>query len=336
MLMAGSLAEFKRVIREDSPVSESETERLWLLVANDAAVLEHLDSYDSKNESETDIWLVLLVGLIRTAMDRGTDKLSSQVYFGVEGAAAYTRSTEDNSFIEMNPSAGYIGRSDKSFYRGNEVLATFELKHLRGENDKQWYSEGAILPQSICWLCGTRSTKAAVVLTNEGYKLLYRVFLRNQESMPVFRYKLFPQDDPVSGLSLFDSFKGENRLEALARFLAILFEILVATALPIKTKEPRVIVLAELALKKPRFSTPPPSKSKREPSSEEKHKETLSKCLRQEENADSSNFNHVICQHRETELTEEERGYDFLVELSDGLLVQMRGFQPTAEEVGDQ
>jgi hypothetical protein len=238
----------------------------------------------------------------------------------------------------MNPSAGYIGRSDKSFYRGNEVLATFELKHLRGENDKQWYSEGAILPRAVSGLCGARSTRAAVVLTNEGYKLLYRVFLRNQESMPVFRYKLFPEDDPVSGLSLFDSFKGKNRIDALARFLAILFEIVVSTALPIETEEPQVIDLSELALKKPRFSTPPPSKSKREPSSEEKHKETLIECLNKGENKDSSNFDHdnVICQYRETKLTEGERGYDFLVELCDGELVQMRGFQPTAEEVDDQ
>ena len=105
---------------------------------------------------------------------------------------------------------------------------------------------------------------------------------------------------------------------------------------PIETEKPQVIGLAELALKKPRFSTSPPSKSKREPSSEEKHKETLMECLNKGENEDSSNFDHVICQHRETELSEEERGYDFLVELSDGVLVQMRGFQPTAEEVGDQ
>ena len=59
-------------------------------------------------------------------------------------------------------------------------------------------------------------------------------------------------------------------------------------------------------------------------------------CLTKGENKDSSNFDHIICQYREAVLSEEKRGYDFLVELSDGLLVQMRGFQPTAEEVGDQ
>jgi hypothetical protein len=122
----------------------------------------------------------------------------------------------------------------------------------------------------------------------------------------------------------------------LTRFLAIYFEILVATALPIETNKRKAFHIIQDALEDETFDSPPPSTSNREPSSEEKHKQTLIDCLRQEENTDCSNLDNVICQNRKSELTEEERGYDFLVELCDGELVQMRGFQPTADEVEDQ
>jgi hypothetical protein len=90
-----------------------------------------------------------------------------------------------------------------------------------------WYQLGSVLAQIICWLGGTREMQVGLVLTNRGFKLLFRRLVGMVDGIPVFEY-FHCCFDGESDYHL-NMMLGENGRVNRERLMRIVYEIVKVT-----------------------------------------------------------------------------------------------------------
>ena len=224
LLRTESFDHFVSFIRANSQFKDDEYQRLWNKVSTDSRTVIHLNTFEPTNEGDLNNWIV---GLCHRVMNHlpADSKISSQNRFGISGALAYT---DPESFGENDQRAAYLGKCDLVVFKKSKVFAVMQLKMV--SDNQIWYRHGAILPQIICWIGGTFSARVGIVLSNIGYRIIYRI-LRPQpdeRGNAVFDfYILIDGVDPNS--QKFTICVGDVGVTGRQSLLRIIFEILVST-----------------------------------------------------------------------------------------------------------
>ena len=162
-----------------------------MTASSDRAVLHTLSRFEDgfRDENDVTVWLLDLqesIGAeIKKELGDGHIFRAVKEPFGIAGAIPYIDST-GSPLGRVNRKAAYIGKSDVFFKRG-EVFwyAGFELKFFGGElseeNERGW-RQGSSFAQAFCWLNGSRTTRYSIILSDQGFKVLYRQKVRTLRS----------------------------------------------------------------------------------------------------------------------------------------------------------
>ena len=191
---------------------------------------EMREYYTSKNEDCLMFWFTRMLEKINIMTNH--DQLSvSNGLFGLQGALACPK---PGSKTTINPEAGYLSRADMVFFRGTDPFAVVEFKMDRAPSaNKPWYEYDAVLAQIFCGLSGSKNCRFGLVLTQTGYKLIYRVeSRRSRHNDPIYDYFMYPPGEQDSPLAMC---QGTTGLQVFEDLLMIMRELTLTS-----TKNPAV------------------------------------------------------------------------------------------------
>jgi hypothetical protein len=228
MLKQGSLAHFIATMRRGTTSDPEELDRLWERVRADPLVHDIFNSADLQEiKTEHDISLLLgpIIALISERIGIRNYRLCGERCFGQRGLVAFEKST----LPQLEPNAAYLGRSDITLEVHRAVIAAFELK-IFSESDaaKPWYVRGSTLPQIMCWMGGSPTCKAGFVVTNLGFKVIYRE-MRNEsdaDGNPIFDYYYLPSSIVGREFEALTITVGDSSKAGITELVRALFEIL--------------------------------------------------------------------------------------------------------------
>ena len=140
--------------------------------------------------------------------------------FGLRGGLAYE---SQNRLSEVHEEAAYLSRADLVFRRGSVVFAVVEFKIDR-QPGRPWYMVDAVLAQIFCGLSGAESCRFGLVLTQTGFKFLYRIRVNDDTNgaRPLYKYYVYP---PGSEESLLQSLTVDKDAIACEELMRIIYEL---------------------------------------------------------------------------------------------------------------
>jgi len=164
--------------REDPNVDDPHWER----VRQNIISIGYLDAFATAGDLEKNLseWFHSLAAAVAVRYPRFTKEKK----LAIRGALAYT----DPESGEADPRAAYYGYADYVFKSGSTLFAGVELKITRRVRNPLWYQIGSLLAQIVCWLGGTREMQVGLILTDKGFKLLYRQEVDVFNGIPVYEY----------------------------------------------------------------------------------------------------------------------------------------------------
>ena len=116
--------------------------------------------------------------------------------FGLKGALARPHPTATS---KIDDQAGYLSRADLVLRRGTDPFAVVEFKMDRHPTaNKPWYELDAVLAQIFCGLSGSETCRFGLVLTQTGYKLLYRIKISREGDRDIYNYYIYPSETPLA------------------------------------------------------------------------------------------------------------------------------------------
>jgi len=227
-----------------------------------------------RSEPQLNNWFVSLVTHVSVACTGQGRYINTQTLFGLRGALAYT----DPNHGTSHSRAGYLGKADVVFPCGAEIFGAAELK-MAGEGRIIWYKARAILAQIICSMSGTIDCRVGLILTDGGWKLLYRIprDLPTEMGDIVFDYYLFPPDEDT-GMSFYQPCNNAG-LKTLVR---IVYELMKVVTMP-QVDKPEAVKTAKAGAKvdkktkkqlRPQISDPKPKRSKSGAGSQDNNENT--------------------------------------------------------------
>jgi hypothetical protein len=184
MLREGSLRDAWAVCREARglPADPTEAENQeWRRVLARLVQTGELRRFANEKHHESNIksWLEGLVISIANFSGKRDRCTATEYYSGVKGSIADSHS---NGCPRRN--SGYYSKSDYVFKRGRSVVGLCELKYDRSKNGRTiWYRLNCVLAQVMGGLGGSSSCRVAVILTQKGYKLVYRRLVGHNAAM---------------------------------------------------------------------------------------------------------------------------------------------------------
>ena len=334
MIRNESLQHFINCIRRDSPILAEEHTRLWQIVLSDENIISHLHFFEFTIEAEIRDWNLLLCDKILTHFRlRRNVRFPPEVLLGVQGALAYTDPDEDGQASgALIWRAGYLGYCDLAIRKSGRTYAVFEYKKVSDIINQTWYRHGSILPQIICWIGGAASGRVGIVLTNIGYRVIYRVLRpeHNPEGHPIFDYYILFDGNHAESRR-FTECRGADGHVGRMQYLRILFEILVSCNFedPLPVKAPIVKKATRVSKKKRYRAESPPT--------EEEYRESVEAFLREPLNEDGMDENiDTTNQYDESSSCESEAdsidfdntiSYKFAVSLKDGSFAEYVGYE---------
>ena len=235
----GSLSDIITTCRNDREWQNTvEAEQWWTAASIDPHVRNFLSRFGRHFSDEHDVtsWLLTMQDRIETEISKelgaGVIFRNQQAPFGIAGAIPYTESPPAGIPLgRVNRKAAYVGKSDVFFKRG-EIFwyAGFELKYFGGDlsiDDNLGWTQDSSFAQALCWLNGSRTTRFALILSDHGFKILYRKEIGTVHSedfgeIPLFNFYCFPNGH------MFCPMSDEHPDGELGRdtFLRIFYEIL--------------------------------------------------------------------------------------------------------------
>ena len=221
ILHPGSLAQIIEELsrlRGDTPES---AETGWKKIKKDLRISETFNKLANiKVESTLSGLFNAILGIIDHISDHHQVSTTTEDEFGLRGGLAYD---SKNSLSEVHEEAAYFSRADSVFRRGSAVFAVVEFKIDR-QHTRPWYMVDAVLAQIFCGLSGAESCRFGLVLTQTGFKLLYRIRVNDDTNgaRPLFKYYVYPpgsEETPLQGL------RGEENAIACEELMRIIYEL---------------------------------------------------------------------------------------------------------------
>lgn len=213
ILHPGSL---KQIIEELSKLrgdSVESAETGWNEIKEDLGIPSMFDELaDLNDESCLSSWFSVAIGVINHISSHRQFSMTTDT-FCLRGGLAF-ESREGSS--KVHEDAGYFSRADKVFRRGSVVFAVVEFKMDR-QPIRPWYMVDSVLAQIFCGLSGAESCRFGLVLTQTGYKFLYRIRLNDNtnEARPLYKYYVYPpgsEDTPLQSLRVDEDAKACDEL----------------------------------------------------------------------------------------------------------------------------
>ena len=182
-------------------------------VDNDwAGVISHIRRYSlielfpglSEDELGIKSWLNIMTSRICGKLKSINPSTKPRALFAMRGALAYADAGQEGRG-ELNDQVGYIGKADYVFKSRGLTFAAVEYKIARLITDNvEWFNSRAVLAQIMCFLAGDSNTRFGLVISEIGFKLIYRIEAGwTPDGVPIFDYYMFPPRNPTTGKSLF-------------------------------------------------------------------------------------------------------------------------------------
>ena len=221
MWRPGNLQEFIAICRSISHIDNETADNLWVIVSSLRRVRRHLRAYSPSIEADILHWQARLnVSIEDTMPHMQFSPTELETLLGVRGALLVQEQAGDL----LRTDAGFKGRADYAYKNGSDYVALMEFKILRNYSaNPSWYSVNSLLAQSICWLAGTPRGPICVIQTNIGWKLLYRINIREN----VYSYHCYPQGEEFCLYN--QQIPAGSRDPAKKEYLRVIFEILLCT-----------------------------------------------------------------------------------------------------------
>jgi hypothetical protein len=182
----------------------------------------HLDRFQDFCDLEKNLsaWFETLIVLVALT----PPQFAKEKKFGIKGSLAYT----DPDSRQADHSAGYYGYVDYTFGSGSNFFGSVELKISKLTRIPLWYQMRSVLAQIVCWLGGTREMQVGLILSNQGFKLLFRREIGVINGIPVYEY-FHCCFDGESDYHL-NSMTGEAGRQNRERLMRIVYELVKSTA----------------------------------------------------------------------------------------------------------
>ena len=174
---------------------------------------------DVKNEACLRDWFVRAITMIDFISNHRQGSTTTDT-FGLRGALAYE---SNNRSSDVHEEAAYFSQADLVFRRGSAVFAVVEFKMDR-QRQRPWYMVDAVLAQIFCGLSGAESCRFGLVLTQTGFKFLYRIRVNDDTNgaRPLYKYYVYP---PGSEESLLQSLTVDKDAIACEDLMRIIYEL---------------------------------------------------------------------------------------------------------------
>ena len=158
----------------------------------------------SVDEAGLSDWLGRVSSCICTKLDLNQPQTKPEALVAMKGALAYADAGQE-ARGELNDQVGYLGKADYVFKSRGLTFAAVEYKMARLITDNvEWFNSRAVLAQIMCWIAGDSNTRFGLVLTEIGFKLIYRIEAGwTPDGIQIFNYYMFPPRNATTGKSLF-------------------------------------------------------------------------------------------------------------------------------------
>jgi len=234
----------------------------------------------------------------------------------MKGSLAYT----DPGTGRADHDSGYYGYADYVFPSGSSLFCGVELKLTRLQSLPLWYQLRAVLAQVICWLGGTREMQVGLILTNVGFKLLFRREIARENGVPVFEY-FHCCFDGESDYHL-NQMRGKAGRVNRERFMRIVYEIVKVSTMTSQKADSADVPTDPL----PTSGRMTDSEPSNEDSEDDKQAaRRRSERLKNRENRDAGGGNNAVQQR--PAFNEVKSSYEFKVKLSDGSMMSFVGLE---------
>ena len=231
ILHPGSLAQIIEELSRLRGETPESAETGWNKILKDMRISERFNKLANiKVESSLSGWFSAIIGIIDDRSNHHQVSTTTEDVFGLRGGLAYE---SQNRSFDVHEEAGYLSRADLVFCRGSMVFAVVEFK-MDIQPNRPWYMVDAVLAQIFCGLSGAESCRFGLVLTQTGFKFLYRIRVNDDTNgaRPLYKYYLYP---PGSEETPLQSLRVEKNMIACEELMRIFYELtLTSSSMPAK------------------------------------------------------------------------------------------------------
>ena len=231
ILHPGSLAQIIEELSRLRGETPESAETGWNKILKDMRISGRFNKLANiKVESSLSGWFSAIIGIIDDRSNHHQVSTTTEDVFGLRGGLAYE---SQNRSFDVHEEAGYLSRADLVFCRGSMVFAVVEFK-MDIQPNRPWYIVDAVLAQIFCGLSGAESCRFGLVLTQTGFKFLYRIRVNDDTNgaRPLYKYYLYP---PGSEETPLQSLRVEKNMIACEELMRIFYELtLTSSSMPAK------------------------------------------------------------------------------------------------------